>query len=112
MNCDGFLYAKSEGHYVNIFYKIRIVSIVRSGIVRSSMIKLGVDVFGNCASITRVHKSYFVNLNHVKSLRVLPNTKSGVFTLSILNITLPLGKSKLSGIMSFIEVSQLDIIIY
>jgi DNA-binding LytR/AlgR family response regulator len=105
---DDFLYAKSEGHYVKLFYLIRqtngVGPIVRSVLIRSSMIALESGVFSGSAFIIRVHKSYFVNFKHVKSLKVISNSKGGVLTLSMQNVSIPLSKSKLPFVLSFIEV--------
>lgn len=113
---DDFLYAKSEGHYVKLFYFSKITNhhtkFVRSIIIRSSMKSLETTVFSSFENVHRVQRGYFVNINYVKFLRNIPYSQGGFVTLSTLDIKIPVGKSHLSKINSYIELKKPEIPIY
>ncbi len=114
-NSKDFLYAKSEGHYIKIYYLAdktnSLNPVVRSIIIRNSMRNLGEGVLSDIITIDRVHKSYFVNYEHVKSLKTI-NHKGGILTLSLLDIKIPVGKTNINRVLSYVTLNAPSVTIY
>lgn len=92
---DEFLYAKSEGHYIKIFYMKRNGSTsfsTSSGMIRNSI----KNIIHNREllednGILRIHRSYIVNVKKLK--RVRTNNLGSFVYLKFDNIQLPVGQT-------------------
>lgn len=113
LNPDQFLYAKSEGHYLKIFYLMRNTNnespVVRSILIRFSM-KALVELTGEFSSIKRVHKSYFVNIKYAKSLK--RNLRGGLLRLKFSDIEVSVSKTNVNDVLSYLTIHYPLIPIY
>jgi hypothetical protein len=116
MVADDFIFAKSDGHYVQIYYFVERNNVgnkkVRSILVRNSLKILITEVFADFSYIARVHKSYIANYNYAKSIRNLPNNKGGVMAMGFVNINIPVGASKINNVNAYLLLNNTDIPIY
>ncbi|SEC92699.1 LytTr DNA-binding domain-containing protein [Tenacibaculum sp. MAR_2009_124] len=64
---SNLIYMKSEGHYVNIYYTQLDKQKLNNVIFRSSMNEIE-KTLNQHESIIRCHKSYFINLIHIKAI--------------------------------------------
>ena len=108
MNSSLVIYMKSEGHYLKIFYFSEVHKKIKFDFIRSSMGNVEKNIMG-VASIMRVHKSYFINFDYIKQVRV--NASGGVACLSIGNIKLPLSKTYLENVKDSILMYYKDKIV-
>ncbi len=109
-SANNFFYAKSEGHYIKIFYLSSLTNdknkVVKSILIRSSMTLLQNKVFFKFDYIFRVHRSYFVNLNYVKSLKNYAYRQGGVLKLMIVEMSIPVGRVGISKVNEYFEKSS------
>lgn len=112
-NSSDFIYAKSEGHYIKIFYLCANTNIdrplVKSILFRKSM-KSMEDVLLKVSYIFRGHNSYFVNLKKVKCYRT--NDKGAILVLNVLTIEVPVSKKNVNRIKSYLTLNHDNVIIY
>lgn len=91
---NDFLYIKSEGHYIKVYYFNERTKRVEFKTLRNSLknllFSLPQKVQKNKQSIIRVHKSYLVNAEQIKYTR--NNSLGGTICLKVNNIKLPLSK--------------------
>lgn len=116
MDSDDFIFAKSDGHYLRIYYFVHRNNLgnkkVRSILVKNSLKTLITGVFADFSHITRVHKSYITNYNYVKSVRNLPNNKGGVIAMNFVGINIPVGPTKINNVNAYILLNNLKIPVY
>ncbi|NER13040.1 hypothetical protein GWK08_06290 [Leptobacterium flavescens] len=87
-----FIYAKSEGHYVKIYY-FNAFRQVRHYLMRNTMKELE-KFTEHCNSIYKCHKSYLVNLSYIKSLLETSN-KAYIYMLDFKH-KIPVSKDKIA----------------
>jgi hypothetical protein len=84
-----FLYAASEGHYVNIHYLED--GNTKSKLVRNSMKNIQLQTVA-CPTVYRCHNSYLINLWHAKSIK--GNSNKSVVVLNHVTEDIPVSPSK------------------
>jgi hypothetical protein len=116
MDSDDFIFAKSDGHYIHIYYFVERNNVgnkrVRSILVRNSLKTLITEVFADFSYIARVHKSYVANYNYVKQVRNLPNNKGGIITMNFVNVNIPIGATKINNVNTYLLLNNIKIPIY
>ena len=116
MDSKDFIFAKSDGHYMKIYFFAERNNIgnkrVRSILVRNSLKKMITEVFADFDHIARVHKSYIINYSYVKKVRNLPNNKGGVIDMSFVDIKIPIGFTKIENVNTYLLMNNLDVPIY
>jgi len=116
MKADDFIFAKSEGHYLKVYYFLERNNTdnkkIRSILIRNSLKKLSLDVFKDFEHIARVQKSYIINYNYVENIRILPNNKGGTVSMSFLNINIPVSVTKIDDLNAYMLINNIDIPIY
>lgn len=86
-----FILAKSEGHYIKIYYLME--KNLKSYIIRNTMKNIEL-VTSNYHNIYRCHKSFLLNLNYVKSI-IGNSNKSHIYT-EFYPEKIPISKEKIS----------------
>lgn len=84
-----FLFAKSDGNYVEFFIKKENGDIYRK-ITRNTLTNVE-EQFSNYKNILKVHRSYIVNLQHVHSVN--GNAQGYKLTLNSTNIPIPVSRT-------------------
>jgi hypothetical protein len=116
MDSNDFIFAKSDGHYIKIYYFVKRTNTgrksVRSILIRNSMKSMFLDVFVSIKHIDRVHKSYAINYNYIKSVRNLPYNKGGILTMNFVNINIPIGFTRINKVNTYLLLNKLDVPIY
>lgn len=116
MGSDDFIFAKSDGHYIHIYYFVERNNVgnkrVRSILVRNSLKTLITEVFADFSYIARVHKSYIANYNYVKQVRNLPNNKGGIITMNFVNVDIPIGATKINNVNTYLLLNNTETPIY
>lgn len=96
---EDFMYIKSEGHYIKIYYKTKGINGVAFKTIRNSIKNLLCALSANIP-IVRVHKSYLVNTGQIKYSRL--NSLGGVVCLKN-NVKIPLSRTFYSQVKSHEE---------
>jgi hypothetical protein len=116
MDSDDFIFAKSDGHYIHIYYFVERNNVgnkrVRSILVKNSLKTLIREVFADFSYIARVHKSYIANYNYVKQVRNLPNNKGGIITMNFVNVDIPIGATKINNVNTYLLLNNTETPIY
>ncbi|MFT4801089.1 MAG: hypothetical protein ACI93N_000854 [Flavobacteriaceae bacterium] len=116
MDSDDFIFAKSDGHYIHIYYFVERNNVgnkrVRSILVRNSLKTLITEIFADFRYIARVHKSYVANYNYVKQVRNLPNNKGGIITMNFVNVNIPIGATKINNVNTYLLLNNTETPIY
>jgi hypothetical protein len=116
MDSDDFIFAKSDGHYIHIYYFVERNNVgnkkVRSILVRNSLKTLITGVFADFSYIARVHKSYIANYNYVKQVRNSPNNKGGIITMHFVNVDIPIGATKINNVNTYLLLNNTKTPIY
>jgi hypothetical protein len=116
MDSDDFIFAKSDGHYIHIYYFVERNNVgnkrVRSILVRNSLKTLTTEVFADFSYIARVHKSYAANYNYVKQVRNLPNNKGGIITMNFVKVDIPIGATKINNVNTYLLLNNTETPIY
>jgi hypothetical protein len=116
MDSDDFIFAKSDGHYIHIYYFVERNNVgnkrVRSILVRNSLKILITEVFADFSYIARVHKSYIANYNYIKQVRNLPNNQGGIITMNFVNVDIPIGASKINNVNTYLLLNNTETPIY
>ena len=85
---DQFVCAKSEGNYINVFYKEN--DKIASKLLRSSISSLEEQLIP-FSGIKRCHRSYIVNFENI--IKVTGNARNFSLHVSKLNFTIPVSRS-------------------
>jgi hypothetical protein len=116
LDIDDFIFAKSDGHYIHIYYFVEKNNIgkqrIRSFLVRNSLKTLMSDVFQNFSHVSRIHKSHIINYNYAKSVRNFPNNKGGVMTMNFVALDIPIGVTKINNVNAYVLLNHRNILIY
>lgn len=67
INRDNFICAKSEGHYIKVYYLCHKSQRLINYVLRNTMNNLEYDTI-NHNTIYRCHKSFFINIDYLKSI--------------------------------------------
>ena len=112
-NSKDFIYAKSDGHYIKMFYLVCSTNLerpmVKSILIRNSMKSMENELL-KVLHILRVHNSFFVNLKMVKYYR--GNTKGGLLVLTLLNIKVPVSKRNVNRMKSILILNHPHVLIH
>lgn len=92
LSMDDFVYAKSEGHYLKVFYHESVSDLAKSAdiqwfIIRNSMKNLK-EMMRSHDNIIRIHKSYLINTHKIKYATPGLNN-GGHITIILNNIKIP-----------------------
>ncbi len=108
-----FIYAKSDGHYIKMFYLLCSTNLerpmVKSILIRNSMKSMENELL-KVLHILRVHNSFFVNLRMVKYYR--GNSKGGLLVLTLLNIKVPVSKRNVNRTKSILILNHPHVLIH
>ena len=108
-----FIYAKSDGHYIKVFYLLCSTNLerpmVKSILIRNSMKSMEKELL-KVLNILRVHNSFFVNLKMVKYYR--GNSRGGLLVLTLLNIKVPVSKRNVNRTKSILILNHPHVLIH
>ncbi len=107
---DGFIFAKSDGHFIKVYYRCAQSKQIKSSLIRNSMTNLGYQTM-DFNTIYRCHKSYFVNLNHLKNIRT---SNKGIVQIGDHSFKVSISKDKIAYIRSLMndKASDKDVIVF
>lgn len=100
LNSNNFIFAKSEGHYIKLYYLCNKNLQLNKYVFRNTMTNLE-HMTINCSSIYRCHKSFFINLDFLISI-VGNSNKSQVY-IKHSPYKIPVSKQKINYLREVIK---------
>jgi DNA-binding LytR/AlgR family response regulator len=103
---DNFIFAKSEGHYIKVYYIVERVhgkhEVVKSLLVRNSMKALLSTVFKDIKGIMRVQNSYIINCTHLKYLKFANFNKTAHIEMDYIKNRIPVSANKINELETYL----------